>query len=261
MSSELNKRYKMELKSSYYRYLNFNTILSTIFVLITFVPFTLYGQIQMVDIPEGRFECIYSDNPDKGEMINIYRFMHRFKMSKTEITQSQWEAVMQNNPSHFKGSNLPVENVSWNDIQLFLLKLNWNTGMNYSLPDEFEWKYASGGDEVSTQDGYAGTDVPNELGLYAWFVENSDSSTHPVSTKLPNKFGLYDMNGNVSEWCKMREFDKCANCLYKDLPDSISTIYGGSWKSNANDCKVKKRIIGNVDIRNDDLGFRLVIEP
>jgi formylglycine-generating enzyme required for sulfatase activity len=120
-----------------------------------------------------------------------------FYIGKTEITQAQWQAVMGNNPppSHFKGDlKRPVENVSWNDAQEFCKKLNALTGKTYSLPSEAEWEYAA---RAKTTTPYAG-----ELDAMAWYANNSGLTTHPVGQKQPNVFGLYDMHGNVWEWCE-----------------------------------------------------------
>ena len=117
-------------------------------------------------------------------------------MGKFEVTQAQWETVMGNNPSWFKGANRPVEQVSWNDAQAFLKKLN-AASVQFRLPSEAEWEYAA---RAGTQTAYAFGDDPNQLGKYAWFDDNSGNETHSVGQKKPNGFGLYDMHGNVWEW-------------------------------------------------------------
>jgi len=123
-----------------------------------------------------------------------------FYLGIYEVTQGQWEKVMGNNPSSFKkGNDYPVDRVSWEDVEQFIHRLNSQTGRKYRLPTEAEWEYAarSGG----KQEKYAGTNQEGELEEYVWYVHNSDFQTHPVGQKRPNGLGLYDMLGNVSEWC------------------------------------------------------------
>lgn len=121
-----------------------------------------------------------------------------FRIGKYEVTQCEWEAVMGENPSYFKGSNRPVENVSWDDCQKFIAKLNRVTGKRFRLPTEAEWEYAARGGNKSKGFTYAGS---NNLDEVAWHDGNSDCKTHDVGTKCPNELGLYDMTGNVGEWC------------------------------------------------------------
>lgn len=122
-----------------------------------------------------------------------------YSIGKYEVTQKLWEAVMGSNPSVFKGENLPVENVSWNDVQEFLRKLNEMTGKQYRLPTEAEWEFAARGGNLSKGYKYSGSDNPD---MVAWHSGNSDWKTQPVGTKAPNELGIYDMSGNVEEWCE-----------------------------------------------------------
>ena len=121
-----------------------------------------------------------------------------YYIGQTEVTQALWEAVMENNPSHFKGLRKPVESVSWNDCQEFISKLNSLTGKRFRLPTEAEWEFAARGGNNSRGYKYGGG---SNLDDVAWYKENSGSRTHDVGTKLANELGLYDMNGNVLEWC------------------------------------------------------------
>ncbi len=123
-----------------------------------------------------------------------------YEIGETEVTQELWTAVMGSNPSFFKGANLPVENVSWEECQEFIKKLNSNShGYKYRLPTEAEWEYAARGGNRSKGYKYSGS---NTIGDVAWYMDNSDDKTHPVATKSPNELGIYDMSGNVAEWCQ-----------------------------------------------------------
>jgi formylglycine-generating enzyme required for sulfatase activity len=141
-----------------------------------------------------------------------------FNIGKYEVTQGQWKAVMGDNPSRFKsGDNYPVENVSWNDVQDFLSRLNALTGKNYRLPRETEWEYAARGGNSSRGYKYSGSANINDV---AWYDGNSGERTHPVGTKAPNELGIYDMSGNVKEWCQ-------------DAEGSYRVYRGGCWASSA----------------------------
>ena len=140
-----------------------------------------------------------------------------YYLGKYPVTQQQWEAVMGNNPSDFKGGSLPVETVSWDDAQLFIKKLNQLSGKkNYRLPTEEEWEYACWAG--TTSEYYFGDDE-SQLGEYAWYEGNAGRTTHPVGQKKPNEWGLYDMAGNVWEWTDS----------WYDSSRSYRVARGGSW--------------------------------
>lgn len=164
-----------------------------------------------------------------------------YYIGETEVTQELWQAVMGSNPSNFAGNlQRPVECVSWNDCQIFITKLNNLTGENFRLPTEAEWEYAARGGNASEGYKYSGS---NSIGDVAWYWDNS---THPVKTKQANELGIYDMSGNVYEWCA----DWYSSSYYSSSPQdnptgpssgSYRVLRGGGWRNFARDCRVAYR--------------------
>ncbi len=202
-------------------------------------------------------DCTDNEKPPRDVQVAA------FSIGKYEVTQAQWRAVMDRNPSGNEGCDqCPVENVSWNDIQDFLKKLNAMTGKRYRLPTEAEWEYAARGGNKSKNFLYSGSKT---LGDVAWYDDNSGSETHPVGKKAANELGLYDMSGNVWEWCEDNWHDN-----YKGAPkderawvDSSRGGYrvlrGGSWSYDAGSCRVAYRDSDNPTYQFSYYGFRLAL--
>lgn len=182
-----------------------------------------------------------------------------YAIGKYEVTQALWKAVMGNNPSNWQGDNLPVEQVSWNDCQTFISKLNAITGKNFRLPTEAEWEFAARGGKKSKGYKYSGS---NDLDEVAWYANNSGSKTHPVGTKKPNELGIYDMSGNVWEWCGDWFGDYISSFQTNPTgPSSRSgrVNRGGGWSSIAWDCRVSGRSGDYPGRRSYLIGLRLVL--
>lgn len=182
-----------------------------------------------------------------------------YYIGKFEVTQGLWKAIMDNNnPSKFQnGDDYPVEKVCWDDIQTFLTKLNELTGKKYALPTEAQWEYAARGGVKSRGYKYSGSNTIDDV---AWYDDNY--STHPVGTKLPNELGIYDMSGNVWEWCS--DWYGSYSSESQSNPTGPSTgsgrvLRGGSWFNNARYCRVSNRGHYNPSTRSGDYGFRVVL--
>jgi formylglycine-generating enzyme required for sulfatase activity len=185
-----------------------------------------------------------------------------FKIGKYPVTQAQWVRIMGSNPAaNAQGGDYPVENVSWYEAQEFCERLNVATGGNYRLPTEAEWRYAARGGNKSQQKKYSGANDFKELKEVTWRMRNSDRHTHPVGKKEPNELGLYDMSGNVWEWCSNWYSDYPATPQENPqgpLQDSIRVLLGGSWVGDAKNCRVSNRDDIAPGFRSICVGFRLV---
>ena len=181
-----------------------------------------------------------------------------YYIGQTEVTQALWKEVMGSNPSYFKGDTNPVEYVSWNYCQAFIQKLNKRTGKTFRLPTEAEWEYAARGGKKSRGYKYIGS---NDIGTVAWCAGNS-GKTHAVGTKAPNELGLYDMSGNVWEWCSDWN-DNYSSNAQTNPTGADSGFYrvnrGGSWGSNARDCRSSYRSYDSPSDSRNYLGLRLVL--
>lgn len=228
---------------------------------VTAMTYTVKGiKFTMIEIPGGSF-TMGGTSEQLGEAFANELPIHNVTLStywigQTEVTQELWEAVMGSNPSSFSGTNLPVENVSWEDCQEFFTKLRTLTGMAFRLPTEAEWEYAArGGQSFGCK--FSGS---HSVDAVAWYGDNSSDETHPVATKQPNDLGLYDMSGNVWEWCQ-DWFGKYKSDVQTDPQGADSGSYrvcrGGSWYGYASDCRVSERIIDLPSASRPYLGLRL----
>ncbi len=183
-----------------------------------------------------------------------------FYIGETEVTQALWEGVMESNPSFFKGSNRPVEQVSWNKCQEFLRKLNQKTGCKFRLSTEAEWEYAARGGNKSRGYKYSGS---NNLKDVAWVDDNSNAQTHDVGKKMPNELGLFDMSGNVFEWCQDRFGDYSSDMQTNPIGPSSGAdcvIRGGCFADEACYCRVSTRDFIEPDICGRNVGLRLALQ-
>ena len=255
---------------------------------------TLPGNIklEMVKIPAGSFTMGSDEYDDEKPKHQVK--LQEFYLGKYPVTQEQYESVMGNNPSNFQDNpKNPVEQVSWEDAQEFCQKLNQLTGKKYRLPTEAEWEYAC---RAGTQTRYYFGDDQSLLKEYAWYGDNSGDSfldtikmwdadpnwenyykklmdnnckTHPVGEKKLNNWGLYDMSGNVWEWCEDPWHDSYANkpeniknngnTIWSSSDISFRVLRGGSWNNNSRNCRSANRNRNNADVRNNNIGFRLAV--
>ena len=239
-------------------------------------------RITMVKVKGGTFQMGATSEQGR-DVVSDVKPAHRVTLSdyyigQTEVTQALWQAVMGSNPSNWKGSNLPVEQVSWNDCQQFITKLNQITGRRFRLPTEAEWEYAARGGNMSRGYKYAGS---NDISSVAWYWANSGDSrlsgdfawdrvsanhcrTHPVGQKQANELGIYDMSGNVYEWCQDWYDDK----YYSKSPStnpcnntsaSFRVDRGGGWNYDAGVCRVSYRCGNTPDGISSSIGLRLAM--
>ena len=219
----------------------------------------------MISITGGTFDL--GATPEQGlfaafdEKPSIQVTVSSFYLAETPVTQALWIAIMGDNPSHFKGDDLPVERVSWEDCQEFITKLNLKTHRKFRLPTEAEWEYAARGGDRSKHLKYAGANDDAKTD-YIWFKDNSQSQSHAVKTKQANELELFDMCGNVSEWCSDWYFNSYANNGERINPkgpaSGMAKVYrGGSWDDKAMNCRVSKRFSMNPMFKNKLVGLRL----
>jgi formylglycine-generating enzyme required for sulfatase activity len=214
--------------------------------------------MKFILIPAGEFYM--GSEEDEEEPVHKVKINNPFYLGTYPVTQREWKAVMGDNPSKFKGDDLPVEQVSWNDIQEFIKKLNEKEDTDkYRLPSEAEWEYAC---RAGTTTKYSFGDSESELGDYAWYLDNAGDKTHPVGRKKPNSWGLYDVHGNVWEWVQ-----DSWHSNYNGAPNDGSAwesgggvFRGGSCSDYARRCRSAVRLRFDPRFRGSVLGFRLLRE-
>ncbi|MDR1881666.1 MAG: formylglycine-generating enzyme family protein [Prevotella sp.] len=216
--------------------------------------------INMVFVEGGTYTMGSTDpesDSDEQPLHQIY--LNDFYISKYEVTQAEWESVMGYNPSCFKGEDLPVECVSYDNVKKFISKLNEKTGKRYRLPTEAEWEYAARGGNKSNRYKYSGDE---NIDRVSWYNDNSAGQPRLVGEKAPNELGIYDMSGNIHEWCS----DWYDSTYYAKSPivnpqgqksGKIRVFRGGSWHSDKKYCRVTNRSHTVSETKNYSLGFRI----
>ena len=221
--------------------------------------YTVNGvSFKMIAVDGGTFQM--GQSADGNNVTPVHSVtLSSYSIGETEVTQALWKAIMGTNPSNHQGDNLPVEQVSWNDCQTFITKLNQLTGKTFRLPTEAEWEFAAKGGTKSKGYTYSGS---NTIGDVAWYNENSGSETHAVATKQANELGIYDMSGNVWEWCQ--------DCYgsYSDEAQTNPTgpsggsdrvLRSGSWSNDASYCRSAIRSNNSPSSNSVFRGFRLAL--
>jgi formylglycine-generating enzyme required for sulfatase activity len=221
--------------------------------------YSTIGDIEMVWVEGGSFMMGSNDGQEDEKPVHEVT-LNGFYMGKYEVTQAQWQKVMGNNPSKFSGCpKCPVEQVSWNDVQDFIIKLNAQSGKKYRLPTEAEWEYAAKGGKNNSSYRYSGSDNIDEV---AWHSSNTNDETHPIGTKKANALGIFDMSGNVSEWCS-DWYDKnhyqysMKNNPKGGLTGDYRVLRGSSFIHNVRYCRLAFRDNIFPNFRYLCTGFRL----
>ena len=226
--------------------------------------FNVFGvPFKMILVKGGSFQMGATDGDDDEKPVHTVT-LSDYYIAETEVTQGLWKAVMGENPSSKDrgiGDNYPVNMVSWNDAQDFIKKLNAKTGRNFCLPTEAQWEFAARGGNRSQGYKYSGSDTIDDV---AWYYDNSKSQMHPVKRKKANELGIYDMSGNVLEWCQdwyKKDYYQKNPSTNPQGPSSGSSrvLRGGSWLNSAGSCRVSFRIIGSPDGRGNYCGVRLAL--
>ncbi|MCL2596729.1 MAG: formylglycine-generating enzyme family protein [Paludibacter sp.] len=211
----------------------------------------------MVLVKGGIFMMGCQDNCREGETPVHQVVLKNFYLSKHEITQDQWEAIMDDNPSYLKNENFPVTNISYSDIQDFIVKLNAASGLEFRLPTESEWEYAARGGEKSNHTIYAGS---NAAPYVAWFAEDSENEMHPVGQLIPNELDIYDMSGNAAEWCSdwYADYTKEFHLYPVGANEGKERVVrGGGFDDSIDFLRVTFRFAATPNTKSQKIGFRL----
>ncbi len=230
------------------------------------------AEMEFILVPPGEFDMGSSMREKRRKLwespVHRVKLEKPFYLGKYPVIQAQWQRIMGNNPSYFKGDGLPVENVSWEEVQEFLRKLNEMENVrSYRLPTEAEWECTA---RAGTTTVYSFGEEATKLYEYAWFLKNSELRTHPTGLKKPNPWGFYDMYGNVGEWVqdeyhisyKGAPSDGSAweNPFSSALSKPVRIRRGGGWNGNAGCCRSAERLFAAQDRRFNSLGFRVAKE-
>ena len=212
----------------------------------------------MIFVRKGNFD-MGSTEYDNEQPVHSVTLTKSYYMGETEVTQELYKAVMNTNPSYYSSDLCPVERVSWNDCQTFITKLNSLTGLTFRLPTEAEWEFAARGGNDSQGYTYSGS---NTIGNVACYSDNYSYGHNVVKTKSPNELGIYDMSGNVYEWCQ-DWYGSYSSGSQKDPTGPTSgsqrVLRGGGWSGTATCCRVAHRNYNTPTSRNHDIGFRLAL--
>ena len=213
------------------------------------------GQLALIAVPGGTLVM------EGGHRVKLQPFY----IGKYPITQRQYQAIMDTNPSRFKGNlECPVENITWHDAIAFCQELSKILKQKIDLPSETQWEWAARGATKSLGYDYGGSNIPDKVG---WYWDNSGRTTHPVGQKKPNELGIYDMGGNVWEWCKdnwknsINELPIDGTPLTNGGDSSLKALRGGSWFNLARNTRSDCRLRGSRDVRDIHVGFRVVLSP
>lgn len=228
-----------------------------------------FESFEMIDVEAGTFYMGAQKATSDGQNYDASAYqiespvhevsVNAYSIGKFEVTQAQWMAAMGRNPSTNQGENLPVESVTWDEIQEFITLLNEESGLNYRLPTEAEWEFAAKGGNKSDGFKYSGNSV---LGACGWYYSNSEANTHEVGCKEANELGIYDMSGNVREWCNdWFAYYSSSGIENPQGPSSgsVKVNRGGSWTTPGVNCRNTYRHTDSPSDSAQDLGFRLAL--